>query len=247
MTFLFQAKVVIAMFPKKYTIVDTEIALDILHAARDVLTPGHPILIETYRELSNVHSLRHSITNRSTDLEDTFKYWIAAAQYSNGGSRIQFEAAMQWVESAEKFSHPSLLDAYRSAIRILDLHLVLKPSVNLRHDIIKTQALSICADATSCALRCHDVVGAVEMFEHSRGLFWTFMARLRTPLDELRASGPDGRDLADEFENLSRQLETPMTLGDDGEYGQKFRRIQRDWNAVVDKIRRSRRGSSDYP
>ena len=236
-TFLSQAKAVIAMFPRKPTIVDTEIALDILHAARDAFMPGQSLLIETYRELSNVHSLRHSITNSSTDLEDAFEYRIAAAQYSNGGSQTQFEAAMQWVEDAEKFGHASLLDAYKSAIRILDLHLVLKPSVNLRHDIIKTQALSICADATSCALRRHDVVGAVEMFEHSRGLFWTFMARLRTPLDELRASGPDGRDLADEFENLSRQLETPTTLDDDGEHGQRFRRIQRGWNAVVGKIR----------
>ncbi|KAG8214370.1 hypothetical protein J3R82DRAFT_9359 [Butyriboletus roseoflavus] len=236
-TFLSQAKVVIAMFPQKHTIVDTEIALDILHVARDVFTPGQPLLIETYRELSNVYSLRHSITNNRTDLEDAFKYRIAAAEYSNGGSQIQFEAAIQWVEDAEKFGHPWLLDAYRSAIRMLDLHLVRKPSVNDRHDIIKTQALSICVDTTSCALRRHDVVGAVEMFEHSRGLFWTFMARLRTPLDELQARGPDGRDLADEFEILSRQLEMPMTLGDDGEYRQRFRRVQRDWNAVVDKIR----------
>lgn len=76
------------------------------------------------------------------------------------------------------------------------------------------------------------------MFEHSRGLFWAFMARLRTSLDELRASGPDGRELADEFENLSHQLETPMTsLGEDGEHGQRVRRVQRDWNVVVDKIR----------
>ena len=240
-TLLCQAKAVIAMFPRKHNLVDTQIALDILDAARDAVTPGHPLLIETYRELSNVYSLRHSITNSSTDLEDAFNYRIAAAQYSNGGSQVQFEAAMQWVESAERFNHPSLLDAYRSAIRILDLHLVLKPSVDVRHDIIKAiikaQTLSICADATSCALRRHNVIGAVEMFEHSRGLFWTFMARLRTPLDELRASGPGGRDLADEFETLSHQLETPMTLGDDGEYGQRFRRIQRDWNAVVDKIR----------
>ena len=237
MTFLFQAKAVIAMFPRKRTIVDTEIALDILHAARDACTPGHPMLVEMYRELSNVHLVRYSLANSSADLEDAFKYRIEAVQYSNGGSQVRFEAAMQWVEGAEKFNHPSLLDAYKSAIRILDLHLVLKPSLDLRHDIIKTQALSICVDATSCALRRQDVVGAVEMFEQSRGLFWTFMARLRTPLDELRASGPGGRDLADEFETLSRQLETPMTLGDDGESGQRFRRIQRDWNAVVDKIR----------
>ncbi|KAF8548089.1 hypothetical protein OG21DRAFT_1599543 [Imleria badia] len=237
LTFLVQAKAVIAMFPRRRTTVDTEIALDILHAARDAFTPGHAMLVEMYRELSNVHLMRHAITNSSIDLEDAFKYRIAAAQYSNGGSQVRFEAAMQWVEGAEKFNHPSMLDAYRSAIRILDLHLVLKPSVNLRHDIIKKQALSICVDATSCALRRQDVVGAVEMFEQSRGLFWTFMARLRTPLDELRASGPGGRDLADEFESLSRQLEMPMTLGDDGEYGQKFRRLHRDWNAAVDKIR----------
>lgn len=57
MTFLFQAKAVIAMFSKKYTIVDTEMVLDILLAARDSFTPGHPLLIETYRELSNVHFL----------------------------------------------------------------------------------------------------------------------------------------------------------------------------------------------
>ena len=236
-TFLFHAKAVIAMFPPKPTIVDTEIALDVLHAAREAFTPGHPVLLEMYREFSRVYFRRYSVTNNGADLEDAFKYRITAAQHSNGGSHFRLETALLWIEEAEKFNHPSLLDAYKSAVRILDLHLILKPSVDLRHDIIMTQARSICVDATSCALRRQDVVGAVEMFEHSRGLFWTFMARLRTPLDELRASEPTGRDLADEFETLSRQLETPMTLGDEVEYGQRFRRIQRDWNAVVDKIR----------
>ncbi|KAF9240229.1 hypothetical protein BU15DRAFT_87712 [Melanogaster broomeanus] len=189
------------------TLTDIEIALDTLHAAREAFSPGHPVLISTYRELSS-------------DLEEAFKYRILATEYSSGGSQSQFEAAMNWVEDAEKFSHHSVLRAYRSAIRLLDLHLVLKPSVDLRHDIVKKQALQ------------HDVVGAVEMFEQSRGLFWTHISRLRTPLDKLRAMWTD------KFERLSRQLDVPsMTLGDDTEEGQRYRRAQRDWNDVVDSIR----------
>jgi hypothetical protein len=236
-TFLTQAETVIEQLTLRCTVVDIEIALDTLHAARETFPPDHPLLNETYKELSSAYFLRHSVTKRSSDLEEAFKYRILATEQSSGGSRSRFEAAMKWVEDAEKFSHPSVLQAYKSAIHLLDLHLVLKPSVDLRHDIVKREAWSLCADATSCALRQHDVIGAVEMFEQSRGLFWTHVSRLRTPLEKLRASGQDNGDLADKFENLSRQLNMPMTAGDDNQEAQRYRRVQREWNAVVDRIR----------
>ncbi|KIJ64560.1 hypothetical protein HYDPIDRAFT_28497 [Hydnomerulius pinastri MD-312] len=236
-TFLIHAKIMIARFTPNSPLADVKAALDTLDAARIAFPPSHPLLIETYQELSAAYLHQHSVTNESRDLDEAFDYRKKATEYSSGGSLSQFRAAMRWVEGAEKFGHPSVLLAYQTAIRLLDLHLVLKPSVGLRHDIIKKDALTVCADATSCALRNNDVVNAVEMFEQSRGLFWTHMSRLRTPLDKLRSTGELDQKLADEFESLSHQLEMPVSLTDDGPEGQRYRRLQRSWNATVDKIR----------
>ncbi|KIK83564.1 hypothetical protein PAXRUDRAFT_35470 [Paxillus rubicundulus Ve08.2h10] len=214
-TFLIQAKTVIERLTPKCTVVDIEIALGTLHAARETLPPGRPLLNEMYKELSSVYFLRHSVTKHSSDLEEAFKYRILATEKSSGGSRSQFEGAMKWVEDAKNFDHSSVLHAYKSAIHLLDLHLVLEPSVDLRHDIVKREALSLCAHATSCALRHQDTIDAVEMFEQSR----------------------DSGDLADRFENLSRQLDMPVTVGDDNQEAQRYRRVPREWNTVVDKIR----------
>ncbi|KAF9222944.1 hypothetical protein BS17DRAFT_809162 [Gyrodon lividus] len=235
------AMVLLFRFSRQGDPSDIDIASSLCQIALELRPEGHP-----YRPMTFLVQAK-TVTKRLTlnsDVEEAFKYRISAAEQSSGGSRSQFEAAMKWVEDAEKFSHPSVLHAYRSAIRLLDLHLVLKPSVDLRHDIIKKEALSLCADATSCALRHQDVVGAVEMFEQSRGLFWSHISRLRTPLDTLRASGQDNQDLADKFESLSRQLDMPMTLGDEEE-AQRYRRVQREWNAVANRIR-AVNGFSDF-
>ncbi|KAH7885469.1 CHAT domain-containing protein [Phlebopus sp. FC_14] len=235
-TFMIHGRCRVARLTAAYSLADVEVALDLLNAAQSGFPPGHPLLIVTYRELSSTYLCRYSISKTNSDLEEAFDYQRKAADHSSGGSNTQFQTALRWVEDAEKFNHPSSLLAYRTAIRLLDMHLVLKPSADLRHDIIKKDALSVCADATSCALRHNDVENAVEMFEQSRGLFWTHMARLRTVLDDLRGTS-EHHELASEFENLSKQLAAHVHLDDDGEQGQRYRRLQREWNDIVDKIR----------
>lgn len=46
-------------------------------------------------------------------------------------------------------------------------------------------------------------VRAVELLEQGRGVFWSQLTRLHSPLDDLIASGLPGRTLADEFTQLS--------------------------------------------
>ena len=44
---------------------------------------------------------------------------------------------------------------------------------------------------------------AVELSEQGRGVFWSQLTRLRSPLDDLIGSGPAGKTLANEFTQLA--------------------------------------------
>ena len=58
-------------------------------------------------------------------------------------------------------------------------------------------------DAFSACLRKRAPACAVELLEQGRGIFWSQLTRLRSPLDGLIGSGPGGKTLADEFTRLA--------------------------------------------
>ena len=93
--------------------------------------------------------------------------------------------------------------AYRTALRFLVQYSAALPSIPRHLAVFKALSSSLAADAFSACLRNNSPTIAVELLEQGRGVFWSKLTRLRSPLDDVIASGPVGKTLADEFTGLT--------------------------------------------
>ncbi|KAH0827381.1 hypothetical protein J3R83DRAFT_4034 [Lanmaoa asiatica] len=118
-------------------------------------------------------------------------------------SSTDLSAARAWVHAAEHFRHPMTPLAYDTYLRLLFHHLASLPSLPQHLTILKHFTSSIAVDAFSACLRHHCPINAIELLEQGRGVFWSQLARLRSPLDAIIASGPAGKKLADDFIQLA--------------------------------------------
>ncbi|KAF9231021.1 hypothetical protein BU15DRAFT_68684 [Melanogaster broomeanus] len=140
--------------------------------------------------------------------------------------------------------------AYQTALSSLDQHVLSIASVKHRHEALLKRFLalhsSLAADATACAISEGRVELAIELSEHGRGLLWSQMARIRTPLDSLRAVDGEGWTLASEFERLSSRLARSSVPTSNGvlssrlsleEGARQYRLLSKEMDAVVERIR----------
>ncbi|KAH0828771.1 hypothetical protein J3R83DRAFT_3209 [Lanmaoa asiatica] len=108
-----------------------------------------------------------------------------------------------WIRAAEDFQHPTILLAYHTSLHLLTHHLAALPSLPQHLTFLKSLTSSLAVDAFSACLRNHSPADAVELLEQGRGVFWSQLTRLRSPLDDVIASGPAGKELAAEFTRLT--------------------------------------------
>ena len=92
---------------------------------------------------------------------------------------------------------------YETSLQLLVQHLATLPPLPQHLVILRNITSSLAADAFSACLRKRVLARAVELLEQGRGVFWSQLTRLRSPLDDVIASGPAGRTLANEFTRLA--------------------------------------------
>ena len=147
------------------------------------------------------------------DKEGLFNLYIKLQSVSQAVSSSDLSAAKAWVSAAEHFRHNTTVLAYQTALRLLVQHLAILPSLPQHLSVLKGLTSSLAVDAFSACLRNHSPTNAVELLEQGRGVFWSQLTRLRSPLDDVVASGPEGKTLVDEFSRLSSliriALDTP--------------------------------------
>ena len=155
-------------------------------------------------------------------------------------SSIDLVAAKSWICAAERCQHPTTLAAYRTSLRLLVEHLVTLPLLPQNLDILKNKnhifTSSLAVDAFSAYLRNHSPADAVELLEQGRGVFWNQLTRLRSPLDDVIASGQAGEKLADKFTALASRIRNMLNSPDTAEHDRAWRlnvRLQK----VVTNIR----------
>jgi hypothetical protein len=105
--------------------------------------------------------------------------------------------------SAEHFQHPTTLLAHETGLRLLIQHLAALPSLPQHLVILKKLTSSLAVDAFSACLRHRVPTRAVELLEQGRGVFWSQLTRLHSPLDDVIVSSLTGKTLADEFMRLA--------------------------------------------
>ena len=111
---------------------------------------------------------------------------------------------------AEDFQHPTILLAYETSLRLLIQHLATLPSLPQHLVILKNLTSSLAVDAFSACLRNCSLTNAVELLEQGRGVFWSQLTRLHSPLDSVIVCGSAGKSLADEFMRLSSLIRNAL-------------------------------------
>lgn len=186
---------------------DVEPIFQHLRLAKDLCTLTHPLIADVYAELASTHYFRFLLEQKPSDLHEAFGLHELSMNVASGSLWPAFRASLQCVREAEVCSHRSGIDVYRSALRLLDRHILAVRSPELRQGLARRYCSNLASGGASFALRFQGPAEAIEALEGGRSLLWSQVVRVRTCLDELRFTGEYGASLADDFQRLSSQLE----------------------------------------
>ncbi|KAJ8595704.1 hypothetical protein M405DRAFT_878058 [Rhizopogon salebrosus TDB-379] len=134
--------------------------------------------------------------------------------------------------------HPSALSSYKIALKFLaDWQHVTGLSSSSNHfDVVSKATSSLAMDAFSCGVRYGALEAAVVLVEQGRSVFWTQLAHLQTPLDEISASGDMGNALAVEFKEASLHLRAMLEVSSEDKTSQ-IRQLTMQRDDVISRIR----------
>ncbi|KAG1824869.1 TPR-like protein [Suillus subaureus] len=183
-------------------------------------------------------SLRDRFRRRGVqpDLDEVFSLCSQLPHLSHAASRTDLSVAKSWAASAHSLNHDSTLLAYKTALKFLDQQVALLSTSSRHLDVIKEAVSSLATDAFSCSVRHNALTTAVELVEQGRAVFWTQLAHLSTPLNELSASGDTGTALTEEFKQLSFRLRNTFDQSTEDPSPQT-RQLTMQWDDVVTRIR----------
>ena len=145
------------------------------------------------------------------DLEETFTLYSQLSDVPQAVSLADLQCAQQWIQAAEECEHDTTVLAYQTFLHFSTQHLA--TLFSLPHDLalLKKLTASTTVDAFSACLRRGKYLNAVELLEQGC-VFWSQLFRLRSPLDEVIASGGAGKELADEFTRLTSVLRAVLDI-----------------------------------
>ncbi|KAG1743863.1 CHAT domain-containing protein [Suillus lakei] len=171
-----------------------------------------------------------------SDLDEACRLYEQFSYLSHAVSHMDLTAARSWATSAEQMNHDSALLAYQTALKCLDHHVALLSSSSRHFDVVRLATASLAMDAFSCSIRHGALTTAVELVEQGRAVFWTQLARLNSPLDELSLSGDTGAALVEEFNQLSSHIRSVFDRSTEDQ-SPRIRQLTIQWNDVVSRIR----------
>lgn len=168
-------------------------------------------------------------------MEEAFRLYSKLSEATHAVSRTDLRAAKSWA-AAEQLHHGSALVAYQTALRFLEQHVTVLSSSSRHFDAVREATSCLAVDAFSCSIRHGALTTAVELVEQGRAVFWTHLARFRTPLDDLSASGHTGKALAEEFKQLSFRLRNMLDASTEDQSPQ-IQQTTIQWDDVILRIR----------
>jgi hypothetical protein len=126
-------------------------------------------------------------------------------QYAREPDR--FRLSCWWAILARSINHPTTLTAYRSAMSLMQKSLFFAPTVSVQHARLFTMdenCQTMPLDYASYQIRLGRFEEAVETLEQGRGLLWSEMRGLRTPVAQLIE---EDLPLAKRFAEINQELE----------------------------------------
>jgi CHAT domain-containing protein len=156
---------------------------------------GHPDRSGSLNNLAGYLRSRFARSKQLQDQEELFSLYAQLVHVTQTVSSSDLSAARAWIRVAEDFQHPTLLLAYETSLRLLVQHLATLPSLPQHLVILKGLTSSLAVDAFSACLRKRAPARAVELLEQGRGVFWSQLTRLHSPLEDVIASRPGRKDV----------------------------------------------------
>ncbi|KAG1795499.1 CHAT domain-containing protein [Suillus variegatus] len=222
---------------------DVEEAITLCQQSLTALSSLHPDRYFSYVWLQNAYMSRYQILHYPADLSLAVENFKLASGHATQGFPKRIKTVWHWVAAAEKHNHASGLEAYTTFFNLFDSHLATRSSTISRREAATAfhYARSLPTDAASCAIRHGNLQRAVELVEQGRGQQWSLASRLRTPVEELESANPT---LACNYVELSKRVsnttQSSATIIDGAAADQaatEYRRLTRQWDAAVAKIR----------
>ncbi|KAG2346327.1 hypothetical protein BDR05DRAFT_906639 [Suillus weaverae] len=221
---------------------DIEEAIRLCQESLDALPSLHPDRCTSHSWLKTAYLSRYQVQHNPADLSLAVDHFRLASGHPTRGFPQRIIGAINWTRQAEVYQHESALEAYQMCLELFDNHVMTRSSIISRREAATAfrAAQSLPVDAASCAIRRDNLRQAVELAEQGRGQQWSLASRLRTPLEDLGSTSPE---LARKLSELSKSLsdaQGSVTLADRAAADRaatEYRRLTREWEAVVAQIR----------
>jgi CHAT domain-containing protein len=222
---------------------DVDEAITLCQESLALLSSLHPDRYFSYMWLQQAYLSRYKILDDPADLSLAIDKFRLASQHPTQGFPQRIVGACNWIDATEQHGHESALEAYSTFFDLLDAHLATRSSTTSRREAAASfhHARTLPVDAASCAIRRDHLLRAVELVEQGRGQQWSLASRLRTPVEDLESASPA---LAHNYLELSKLVSnaaqnsatiTDRAAADRAET--EYRRLTRQWEAVVAEIR----------
>ena len=198
--------------------------------------PGHPNRSKSLVNLTRYLHNRFIRSKQLQDQEEVFSLFAQLEHVTQTVSSSDLAAARAWIDAAEHFQHPTLLLAYETAHRLLVQHLAILPSLPQHLVTLKRLTSSLAVDAFSACLYNNAPAHAVELLEQGRGVFWSQLTRLQSPLEDVCVSGMVGKMLANEFTQLTSLIRNTINSSESDQHERMYH-LNFELQRVVANIR----------
>jgi CHAT domain-containing protein/tetratricopeptide (TPR) repeat protein len=180
------------------------------------ITVGYDILKLRSAQHAHFHAIhtlvqslitREKLLGRREDRHEAIRLisMVVNDQYAREPDR--FQLSCWWAILARSINHPTTLTAYRSAMSLMQKSLSFAPTVSVQHARLFTMdenCQTMPLDYASYQIRLGQFEEAVETLEQGRGLLWSEMRGLRTPVAQLIE---EDLPLAKRFAEINQELE----------------------------------------
>ncbi|EJD00404.1 uncharacterized protein FOMMEDRAFT_159082 [Fomitiporia mediterranea MF3/22] len=189
---------------------DLRISISNHGKALDLCPEGHHDRSAALGALGHAYFTRFRLSRLSDDFEQSIQLLELATAHTFSSVLVRLEAARKWAEYARSHTHYSTLNAYSTAMLLLQRAFSVSPTLSTQRTFLlqNTKYKALALDAASFAIAEGKRDEAVELLEQGRTLLWSQMRGFRTPLEWLSGTN---KDLADRFKRVSRQLENLVT------------------------------------
>ncbi|KAI9569441.1 CHAT domain-containing protein [Boletus coccyginus] len=192
-----------ARFERLGKLSDLEDAISRHRDAVDLTPHGHLEKIRYLNNLGNSLVTHFERLGELSDIEQAISSHSRAASAPIGPASLRFLASQNWISSARRIHHQSLLDAYSVAIALLPQLAWIGLSFNRRYSELMRGA-DVVREAAAAALDSEFRETVVEWLEQGRSIVWGELSQLRNTYDELSSAHPDH---ARRLQELSTALE----------------------------------------